>query len=121
MVDSHLPRFTQALLALLLLTGFLLGWRWIAPILMVALLLALVGGPTYNPFAQLYRRLPIPRGEPEPAAPPRFSQALGVGFLALGTVVLYAVERETVVWWALGWGPVLAVAVLAAVAATTSF
>jgi hypothetical protein len=60
-------------------------------------------------------------GRLERAAPPRFAQTLGAIFLALATVGLYAAAEETMVWWILGWGPALAVAVLAGLAATTSF
>ncbi|HZA41188.1 MAG TPA: DUF4395 family protein [Actinomycetota bacterium] len=121
MIDSNLPRFSQGLQAAVLALAFLLDWRVVVPILGAILLAAVTGGPRYNLLAQLYRALPIPRGEPEPAAPPRFAQALGVTFLAIGTVGLFAADPETTAWWIFGWGPALVVAVLAGVAATTSF
>jgi Domain of unknown function (DUF4395) len=121
MVDSHLPRFSQGVQAALLALAFLLDWRVVVPIVGVVLLAAVLGGPRVNLFAHLYRRLPLPRGEPEPAAPPRFAQTLGTIFLAVGTAGLYVAESESAAWWLLGWGPALAVAVLAGVAATTSF
>lgn len=120
-VDSHLPRFSQGLLATLLVVAFVADQRWAVPVLAVILALAVVGGPRLNPFAYLYRALPIPRGEPEPAAPPRFAQTLGAIFLAVGTVGLYALRAETTPWWVLGWGPGLAVALLATLAAATAF
>ena len=121
MVDSHLPRFSQALQAVILATAFLADARWVVPILALALALAVVGGPRANLFAYLFKALRVPPGELEPAAPPRFSQSLGATFLAIGTVGLFALEAETVPWWVLGWGPALAVAVLAAIAAATAF
>ena len=48
----------------------------------------------------------------EPAAPPRFAQSLGAGFLILGSLGLFLATRDTTVWWVLGWGPALAVAVV---------
>ena len=121
MIDSNLPRFSQGIQAVLLALAFLLDWRLVVPVVGAVLLIAATAGPRYNLLAHLYRALPIPQGEPEPAAPPRFAQSLGVVFLGLGTIGLFTAEPETSAWWVLGWGPALAVAVLSGVAATTSF
>lgn len=121
MVDSNLPRFSQGLLAALLGLAFLFVWEAVVPALALVLALAVFGGPSLNLWAYLYRALPIPRGEPEPAAPPRFSQMLGAIFLTVATVGLFTTTQESTAWWVVGWGPALVVAVLAAVAATTSF
>ena len=121
MVDSHLPRFSQALQAAVLALAFLLDAPAVVPVMAALLLLAVAGGPRLNAFAHLYRALPVPRGELEPAAPPRFAQALGALFLGVATAGLWLAERGTNAWWALGWGPALLVATLAALAATTSF
>jgi Domain of unknown function (DUF4395) len=121
MIDSNLPRFSQAVQAILLAGAFILDWRIVVPLVGAALLLAVTGGPRWNPFAYVYRALPIPHGEPEPAAPPRFAQLLGTVCLALATAGLFAAEPESTPWWVLGWGPALVVAVLAGLAATTSF
>lgn len=121
MVDSRLPRFSQALQALILAVAFVLDARLVVPVMALILGAAALGGPRFNLMAYLYKTLPIPPGEPEPAAPPRFAQILGTIFLALGTVGLFAADPKTAVWWWIGWGPALAVAVLAGLAATTSF
>jgi hypothetical protein len=121
MIDSRIPRFSQAVQAAALVLAFLFDVRAVVPVLAVILALAVLGGPSFNLLARLYQALPIPPGEPERAAPPRFAQTLGAIFLALATVGLYAAAEETMVWWILGWGPALAVAVLAGLAATTSF
>ena len=120
MTDSHLVRFSQATQALLLLLALLIGLTWVVPLLAVALAAASLGGPRWNLLAHLYRVTSIPPGEREPAAPPRFSQTLGAIFLGVATVGLFALADRSAPWWALGWGPALAVALLAAVAATTS-
>jgi hypothetical protein len=121
MVDSHLPRFSQALQAAILAVAWLATASWVVPLMAVVLFAAVVGGPRYNGLAYLYRALPIPRGEPEPAAPPRFAQTMGVIFLTIGTIGLFATGRGTAPWWVIGWGGALIVALLAAVAAITSF
>lgn len=121
MVDSHLPRFSQAVVAVALALAFLFDAAAVVPVTAVVLLLSVAGGPRLNAFAYVYRALPIPRGELEPAAPPRFAQALGVLFLGVATAGLWLAERATTAWWVLGWGPALLVATLAALAATTSF
>lgn len=120
-IDSHLPRFSQALQSLLLAVAFLLDLRWAVPLLAVVLTVAVLGGPRWNALAYLYRALPIPRGEPEPAAPPRFAQSIGAVFLIVGSLGLYSLTPETTSWWVLGWGPALIVAVLAGIAAATTF
>jgi hypothetical protein len=121
MIDSRLPRFSQAVQALLLAVGFLLDLRLVVPFVGLILLAAVLGGPRWNLLAYLYKALPIAPGELEPAAPNRFAQTLGTVFLGIATVVLYAARPQTGVWWVLGWGPALAVAMLAAIAASTSF
>jgi hypothetical protein len=121
MIDSHLPRFAQGVQAVVLAIAFLVDARWVVPLLGLILLGAWAGGAQFNVFAYLYQWLPVPRGESEPAAPPRFSQLLGTIFLGIGTIGLFAMESESAPWWVVGWGPALAVAVLAALAATTSF
>ena len=119
MIDSHLPRFAQGIQSVLLVIAFVADWRVAVPILAVILGAAALGGPRSNLFAYLYKALPIPRGEPEAAGPPRFAQTLGTIFLTTGSIFLFAAEPETTLWYALGWGPALAVAVLAGLAATT--
>lgn len=121
MVDSHLPRFSQAVQALILAVAFLLQLEAVVPILGLIMGLAALGGPRWNLWGYLYRGLPIPRGEPEPAAPPRFSQILGTIFLGISTIGLYTLREESTAWWVVGWGPALAVMLLAAIAAATAF
>lgn len=121
MIDSHLPRFSQGIQALVLAVAFLLDLRWVVVAVGAVLVAAVLGGPKWNLLAYLYRALPIPRGEPEPAAPPRFAQTLGAVFLTAGSVALYGARPETTPWWVLGWGPALAVALLSALAATTAY
>ena len=121
MIDSRLPRFSQAIQALVLALAFLLDLRAAVVVLAVILVLAAVGGPRWNLLAHLYKALPIPPGEMEPAAPPRFAQSLGAIFLTVASVTLFVAGTETLPWYILGWGFALAVAVLSFLAAAASF
>ena len=121
MIDSNLPRFSQGLQAVLLAIAFLLDARWLVIAVAVVLIAAALGGPRFNLFAYLFKALPVPRGEPEPAAPPRFAQRIGATLLAVSSIALLTVEHDSSAWWVLGWGPALMVAVLSALAATTAF
>ena len=121
MVDSAIPRFSQAVQAVALATAFLVDARLVVPTLSLVLLAAVVGGPRWNLFGRIYRGLNLPEGEPEPAAPPRFAQLLGTIFLGIATVGLFFSEPGTAAYEWIGWGSALAVAVLAGLAATTKF
>lgn len=121
MIDSRLPRFSQAVQAVALAAAFLTDQRWVVALLAVVLVAAVLGGPRLNLLAYVYRALPISPGDPEPAAPPRFAQTIGAVFLTTAAVVLYTARSGTSVWWVLGWGPALTVAVLSALAAGAAF
>jgi hypothetical protein len=116
-IDPRGPRFNQAVLATALLGGFLADWRPVVPIWAVVLFLGAAFGPRYGPFLALYARAIRPRlGPPremEDPRPPRFSAALGVVFLAAGTLAFAGGAP------AVGWGLALVVAALAALAAVT--
>ena len=120
MIDSHLPRFSQGIQAVLLALAFLLDQPWVVVVVGAILVAAALGGPKVNVLAYAYKALPIPRGEMEAAAPPRFAQTLGAVFLTIGSVALYTAPGQTTTWWVLGWGPALLVLVLSGLAATTS-
>jgi hypothetical protein len=120
-IDSRIPRFSQALQALALVVAFLLEARFVVIVLAAILLVAVLGGPRWNLFGRLYKGLHLPPGEPEPAAPPRFAQTLGVVFLGIGSLGLFLADPGTGPYWIIGWGAALMVAILAGLAATTSF
>ena len=116
-IDPRGPRFNQAVLAVGLFGGFLVDWRPAVPVFALILLAGAAFGPRYGPFLVLYARVLRPRlGPPrqlEDPRPPRFSAALGVVFLAAGTLAFAAGSPG------LGWGLALVVAALAALAAVT--
>lgn len=116
-IDPRGPRFNQAVLAVALLGGFLVDWRPVVPLFALVLLAGAALGPRYGPFLALYAKAIRPRlgppSELEDPRPPRFSAALGVVFLAAGTLAFAAGSPG------LGWGLALVVAALAALAAVT--
>jgi hypothetical protein len=116
-IDPRGPRFNQAVLAVALLGGFLVDVRAVVPIFALVLLAGAAFGPRYGPFLALYAKAIRPRlgppAELEDPRPPRFSAALGVAFLAAGTLAFVAGHAG------IGWGLALIVAALAALAATT--
>lgn len=116
MVDVNVPRFNQALVALLTGAAFLLDLPVVVALTCAVLAISWLGGPTVAPFTRIYVHLIRPRRsgphELESAAPPRFAQMLGTAFLAAATVALYAGAATA------GWALTLIVTALAGLAAT---
>ena len=116
-IDPRGPRFNQAVLATALLLGFLADWRPVVPLFALVLLAGAALGPKYGPFLALYAKVIRPRlGPPkemEDPRPPRFASAVGVIFLAAGSLAFVAGAAG------IGWGLALVVAALAALAAVT--
>jgi hypothetical protein len=116
-IDPRGPRTNQAVLALGLALGFVVGWWPVAPLFAVVLGLGVVFGPAWGPVLLAYRRLVAPRLSPpselEDPRPPRFAATVGVIFL-LAATVSFVLGATTV-----GWILALIVAALAALAATT--
>jgi hypothetical protein len=87
-IDPRGPRFaaliTTAVLAVVLVTGSV----WLLAVQAAVFAVGAVFGLRYSPYGLLYRRLVRPRlGRPaelEPEAPPRFAQAVGLVFAAVG-------------------------------------
>lgn len=117
MVDVNIPRFNQALVALLTGSAFVFDLPAVVAVTFAVLAVSWVGGPSAAPFTRIYVALVRPRFQPdgptefEPAAPPRFSQMLGALFLGAATVALYSGAS------AVGWTLALIVTALAALAA----
>ena len=116
-IDPRGPRFNQALVATLLLVGYLADVPAVVPLVGVTLLLGAAFGPRYGPFLRLYAAVVRPRlgppAELEDPRPPRFAAAVGVLFLAAGTAAFAAGASG------LGWALALVVAALAGLAAVT--
>ena len=96
MIDSRGPRFgaaitTVVVAVVLVMSGVshaVAGWLLLAQTLVFAV--GAVAGLRYAPYGLIFRYLVRPRlGPPsktEPEAPPRFSQAVGLVFTAIGAV-----------------------------------
>ena len=90
-VDPRGMRFAAALTTVVLAVALVLAPSWVT-VGMLALqgalfATAVVGGVARTPYSWLFRRFVRPRlGSPrelEDAAPPRFAQAVGLGFVAV--------------------------------------
>ncbi len=118
-VDVNVPRFNQAIVALLTALGFVFGQQWLVVATFAILAVSWAAGPTIAPLTQLYTRVVRPRVQPdgptefEPAAPPRFAQLIGAVFLGGASFALVAG------WETFGWALTLVVTALATLAAAT--
>jgi len=95
-IDARGPRFgaviTTVVLAIVLVTSgvsyLVAGWLLFAQTLIFAV--GALAGLRYAPYGLIFRHLVRPRlGPPsktEPEAPPRFAQAVGMTFAAIGTI-----------------------------------
>ncbi len=116
-VDVSVPRFNQAVVAALTALGFVLQQPWLVVVTFAVLAVSWAAGPAGAPLTQLYVRLIRPRIQPdgpdefESAAPPRFAQLIGTGFLGAASFALVAG------WTIIGWALTVVVAALAALAA----
>jgi hypothetical protein len=114
-VDVNVPRFNQAVIAGITGLAFLFQSAWM--VVFGAVVLAISAFTPFHPLTSLYIRLIRPRFQPhgptefEPAAPPRFSQRLGAGFLTAASLALLAGAPT------LGWMLTLLVTALATLAA----
>ena len=115
-VDVNVPRFNQAMVAILTGAGFVTGWWGLVIVAWTGVALNRLVHPRFGPFTQIYIRAIRPRllttPETEWALPPRFSQLLAVVILG-AAAILFATGQETA-----GWILTLMVTALATLAAT---
>jgi hypothetical protein len=97
-IDPRGARFAAAVTALVLAAVLLTAPSALATgLLAVQTVVFAVGalrGVQHTPYSRAYRRLVLPRigppAEREDAAPPRFAQAVGLGFAAVGLLAFVA-------------------------------
>jgi Domain of unknown function (DUF4395) len=87
-IDPRGPRFAALITAVVLAVVLVTGNVWLLAAQAVVFAVGAVFGLRYSPYGWLYRKLVRPRlGPPtelEPAAPPRFAQAVGLVFAVTG-------------------------------------
>ncbi len=120
LIDPRGQRFGAALSAIVLVVGVALDLPIVVALVAVALGVSSALGTRYfvfgRPWPTVRSLLRLgPPAAPEPEVGPRFAQALGTTFLALGFVLLAVGLRP------LGWLPVLAVVVLQTLLAATGY
>jgi hypothetical protein len=118
-IDPRGQRFGAGVSVLILALAFVAGWFWLAALVGLNLLVAsalgtrlFLPGRAWPLVRSALRLGPV---EPEHEYPPRFAQALGGIFVALGAV-LYGIGLATA-----GWALVGAVAALQTLLATTGY
>jgi hypothetical protein len=89
-IDPRGPRFAAVLTSLVLAAVLITGNGWLLALQAAIFAAGALLGLQYSPYGWLYRVLVRPRLAPptelEDARPPRFAQAVGLGFAAVGTV-----------------------------------
>ena len=118
-IDPRGQRFGAGVSVVILATAFATGWFWLAALVGLNLLVASLFGSRLflpgRPWPAIRTALKLGPAEPEHEYPPRFAQALGGIFVALGTI-LFVVGLTTGGWLLVG-----AVAALQTLLAVTGF
>jgi hypothetical protein len=90
MIDPRGPRFAATLTTIVLAAALLTGSVWLLAAQGVVFAIGAVRGIQHTPYSWLFRRFVRPRLAPpaelEDARPPRFAQAVGLGFALVGVV-----------------------------------
>jgi hypothetical protein len=89
-IDPRGPRFAATLTSVVLAVVLITGSGWLLAAQAVVFALGAFLGLGRSPYGWLFRTFVRPRLEPptelEAAAPPRFAQAVGLGFALVGTL-----------------------------------
>lgn len=117
-VDVRGPRFSAAVTCVVLSAAFVSGWLPLLALQVLVFAVAAIAGLRWSPYGQVFRLLKrrLDLGPPpatEPAAGPRFSQAMGLLCAGAGLAALLAG------WETLGWALVVVVIGLSALLAVT--
>jgi Domain of unknown function (DUF4395) len=115
-IDSRAPRTNQAVIGVLALAAFLVGWEWLPALLALQLAIGLTLGRRFCLPCLAYFELIQPRfgeGPIEDSRPPRFANLVGLLFLG-GATLAFLLDAPAV-----GWTLTLIVAALALLAAAT--
>ncbi|HEX6335710.1 MAG TPA: DUF4395 domain-containing protein [Jiangellaceae bacterium] len=92
MIDPRGPRFTATVTSIVLAAVLVTSSLWLLAAQTAVFAIATIWGVSASPYARLYARVVRPRLGPPPGLederPPRFAQAVGLGFSALGLIGL---------------------------------
>jgi zinc transporter ZupT len=90
MIDPRGPRFSATLTTVLLALALVSGSPWLLALQGVVFAIGAFRGIQLTPYAWVFRQFVRPRLAPpaelEDARPPRFAQAVGLGFVVVGLV-----------------------------------
>lgn len=119
-IDPRGQRFGAGLSAITLIVGIALDLPIVAALVGLALAVSAALGTQWflfgRPWPAIRRALRLgPPSDPEPELGPRFAQALGAAFVAIGLVLLGAGATP---WF---WAPIAAVAALQALLAVSGY
>ncbi|MFJ4681709.1 MULTISPECIES: DUF4395 domain-containing protein [unclassified Kitasatospora] len=94
LIDPRGPRFAAVLTSLVLAAALITGSTPLLAAQTLVFAAGAIGGHRYAPYGRLYRALVRPRLRPpaelEDPRPPRFAQAVGLGFTLLATLAAVA-------------------------------
>jgi hypothetical protein len=89
-IDTRGPRFAAIITTVVLALALATTSMWLLLAQMLVFAVGAIAGMRYAPYGLVFRYLIRPRlGPPtrfEPAAPPRFAQAVGTVFAAIGVI-----------------------------------
>jgi hypothetical protein len=89
-VDPRGPRVGAVITTVVLVVALATSNGWVVAAQAVVFGIAAIGGLKWSPYGLLFKRFIRPRLRPptelEPEGPPRFAQAVGLGFAVLGAV-----------------------------------
>jgi hypothetical protein len=89
-VDPRGPRLAAAITTVVLVVALATSSGWVVAAQGVVFAIGAIGGLSVSPYGLLFKSLIRPRLQPptelEPEGPPRFAQAVGLGFAIIGAV-----------------------------------
>lgn len=92
MIDPRGPRFTATVTSVVLAAVLITSSLWLLAVQTAVFAIATIWGVGASPYARLYAQVVRPRlgppAELEDERPPRFAQAVGLGFSTVGLVGL---------------------------------
>lgn len=93
-IDARGPRFAAALTTVVLAVVLITGSGWLLAVQALFFATGAAAGVQHSPYGRFFRAFVRPRlgppTETEDPAPPRFAQAVGLAFAAIGVIGYFA-------------------------------